>query len=79
MNNKKLYRIPSESVIGGVSAGLADYFGIDKVIVRILWVLLFFYTVHVPAVMLYIICWIAFPKGERSNDSTASNAMNVAS
>ena len=37
---KKLYRIPSEGMIGGVCAGLAEYLGIDPTLVRLLFVFL---------------------------------------
>jgi phage shock protein C len=39
MKNKKLYRNKQEAKLLGVCAGLADYFDIDVVMVRILWVI----------------------------------------
>jgi phage shock protein C len=65
MTTKQLHRIPSEAMLGGVSAGLADYFGIDKVLVRILFVLIFFIPKPVPIVLIYIVLWIIMPKGQR--------------
>jgi phage shock protein PspC (stress-responsive transcriptional regulator) len=41
---KRLYRIPGDGVMGGVCAGLAAYFGIDVVWVRLFYVLLTFTT-----------------------------------
>lgn len=38
MEPKKLYRDPSNRMISGVCAGVAEYFNIDVSIVRILWV-----------------------------------------
>ena len=35
---KRIYRSSSEKVFGGVCGGIADYFGLDPVIVRIIWV-----------------------------------------
>ena len=40
--DKKLFRDKDEAVIGGVLAGLGHYFGIDKVFLRILFLVLFF-------------------------------------
>jgi len=37
---KRLYRSEKDKVLGGVCAGIADYFEIDLVIVRVLWVIL---------------------------------------
>ena len=63
---KKLTRIPSEAVLGGVAAGMSDYFGVDRTIIRVLWVVAlllpippnFFWTTIV-----YIILWVALPEG----------------
>lgn len=63
---RKLTRIPSEAVVGGVAAGMSDYFGIDRTIIRVLWVVLlllpipptFFWTA-----IIYIIFWVALPEG----------------
>lgn len=37
--DKKLYRSKNNVKISGVCAGVAEYFGIDATIVRLLWVL----------------------------------------
>ena len=36
---KRLYRSKTDKKISGVCGGMADYFAIDHVIVRLLWVL----------------------------------------
>ena len=41
---KRLFRLPSEGVMGGVCAGLAAYFAVDVVWVRLGFVLLTFFT-----------------------------------
>lgn len=57
---KRLYRSESNRVIGGVAGGLADYFGIDTVITRLIFVLLLL-PGGVPGPLVYIIMWIAVP------------------
>jgi phage shock protein C len=57
----RLERIPSQSVLGGVAAGIAAYFGVDVALVRVLLVVSFFF-VHAPIVLIYIILWIALPQ-----------------
>jgi phage shock protein PspC (stress-responsive transcriptional regulator) len=44
MGPPRLYRSEDDRVISGVAGGLADYFGIDSAIVRILWVVSVFLT-----------------------------------
>lgn len=49
-------------VLGGVCAGLANYFGIDAVIARVLFVLAF--MAFSAGFWLYIILWIVMPEGK---------------
>jgi len=39
MNEKKLYKSQANRVICGVCAGVAEYFGIDVTVVRVVWAL----------------------------------------
>lgn len=59
--NKRLERIADQAQIGGVCAGLADYFGIDRTLVRVLFVVGIFLP-HFPAFIIYVILWIALPE-----------------
>ncbi|HMJ47428.1 MAG TPA: PspC domain-containing protein [Ferruginibacter sp.] len=56
---KRLFRDENDKVIGGVCSGLANYFGIDVVVVRIVFVVLAvsFGVGLIP----YLILWIAVP------------------
>jgi phage shock protein C len=56
---KKLYRSRQNRMIGGVCGGIAEYFNIDPVIVRIAAVALFF--MGGSALMAYVIGLIAIP------------------
>ena len=58
---RRLYRDPQETVLGGVCGGLAAYFDMDPVIMRIIFVVLTFITTGV-GVLAYLILWIAVPK-----------------
>ncbi|MDR1887714.1 MAG: PspC domain-containing protein [Prevotellaceae bacterium] len=61
---KKLYRQPENRIIAGVCAGLGDYFDIDPVVVRIVFVVSFFFTLTM-GFWVYIVMWIVTPKYER--------------
>ncbi len=56
---KRLYKIKSEKQIAGVAAGLAEYFDIDKTLVRVLLAIGIF--TPVPVITAYILCWIIMP------------------
>ncbi len=57
---KKLYKDEQHKMIGGVCAGLAEYFNIDVTIIRVL----FFATLILKGggLLLYIILWVCLPK-----------------
>jgi len=56
----RLYRTRRVKVLGGVAGGLAQYFNIDPIIVRILFVV--FALMHGMGLLLYIILWIVVPE-----------------
>ncbi|MDX1628494.1 MAG: PspC domain-containing protein [Fulvivirga sp.] len=59
---KKLYRDPDQKVLGGVSSGMALYFGIDVVVVRLLFVLSI--LLGGTGIFIYIILWIILPEAK---------------
>jgi phage shock protein C len=58
--NQTLFRIPSSGQLGGVAAGLAERFGIDVAIVRIILVVGLIFT-HGIFFWIYIILWASLP------------------
>jgi phage shock protein PspC (stress-responsive transcriptional regulator) len=58
--NRRLYRSHTESVLGGVAGGVAEYLDLDPAIVRVAWALLALITGGVFFV-LYIVMWIVVP------------------
>ncbi|EAD8870471.1 PspC domain-containing protein [Listeria monocytogenes] len=57
---KKLYKSSSQKMIAGVCGGIAEYFGIEVTIVRLVWVAatLFFGS----GILLYFLAAIIIPK-----------------
>lgn len=70
---KHLYRSHTNRVLGGICGGLGDYFGIDPVLVRLVWLLLILFGGL--GLILYPIAWLIIPlapdaeKGEPTPDS----------
>lgn len=56
---KRFYLSRTDVKIAGVCAGIANYFDIDPVLVRILFV--FFFLIGGGGLLAYIIIWIAAP------------------
>lgn len=56
---KRFYRSSRNKIIAGVCGGLGEYFGIDPVIIRLLWVAAIF--IGGAGLLFYIIAWIVIP------------------
>jgi phage shock protein C len=50
--------------IAGVCGGLAEYFGLDPTLVRVIYVLVSIFSVAFPGVLVYIILWVLIPERE---------------
>jgi phage shock protein C len=61
MIGRKLYLSDKDRKIAGVCGGLADYFGIDSTIVRILWALAVMVS-YGTGFILYLVFWLIVPR-----------------
>jgi phage shock protein C len=57
----RLYRDPANGVLAGVCAGIAQYFGVERIAVRIAFVLAFFFF-FVLAAIGYVVLAFVLPK-----------------
>lgn len=60
MSDKRLLKKMDNKMIGGVCAGLADYFGVDVTLIRLAWVI--FCAMGGSGVLAYIIAAIIIPE-----------------
>ncbi|MDF1796485.1 MAG: PspC domain-containing protein [Coxiellaceae bacterium] len=60
---KRLYRSRNDKLIGGVCAGLADYFKVDPTIMRLLYILLCFVSLG-SGVLIYLVLWVIVPESK---------------
>jgi phage shock protein PspC (stress-responsive transcriptional regulator) len=71
MSDKKLVRKQSDKLFLGVASGVADYIGIDPVIVRLLFVL--FTLWHGWGLLIYIVLAIVMPVEPDAEVSAKAN------
>jgi len=64
--SRRLFRNPNDKMIGGVCSGVANYFDIDPVIVRLVFAILFL-TAGV-GLLAYILAWIIIPAARTPED-----------
>jgi len=59
---KRLYRSRENRVLAGVLGGFGEYFSIDPVIFRLVYILIIILTAIVPGILLYIIAALIIPE-----------------
>ena len=72
-SKRRLVRRPAEGKIGGVCAGLADYFNTDVALVRAAWVVLSIWPgAVVLGVVAYLAAWLLMPRAEAADGASAA-------
>ena len=64
MTIRRLTRSRTNRTIAGVCAGLANYFAVDVVLVRLLFVILSIAGAIIGGVIVYVAAWIIMPEGD---------------
>lgn len=59
VRGKRLYRSRKSRIIAGVCGGLGEYFGIDPVLIRLIWLIFIFVG---GGIIAYLIAWIVIPE-----------------
>ena len=87
MITKRLYRSRTDRIFAGVFGGLGEYFNLDPVLLRVIWIVLFVVTGFIPGIIIYLLVLFIMPSeaprvgsrvydmpGSRSTNSTSSAA-----
>lgn len=59
---KHLYRSNKNKVFGGVIGGLGEYFEVDPVLMRLIWLMILLGTGLVPGIIVYLLALVMVPK-----------------
>jgi len=51
-------------MVAGVVAGLADRFGMDRTLARVLYVVVSIVSVAFPGILVYLLLWIIIPESD---------------
>jgi len=57
---KRLYRSKKDRIVGGVCGGLGEYFDLDPVLFRIIWIILIF--AYGTGLIAYLLAWLIIPE-----------------
>jgi len=70
--NGPLRRSRSNRMIGGVVAGMAQYFGLEVTLARVLYVLISICSAAFPGILVYLLFWILTPQEEPTDPRVVS-------
>lgn len=59
MEPKRIYRSRTDKIVAGICGGLGEYFSIDPVIIRIIFIILLLSVGS--GILIYLIAWIVIP------------------
>ncbi|MCU4413822.1 PspC domain-containing protein [Acinetobacter sp. WU_MDCI_Axc73] len=62
MTNTGLYRSNRQNMIAGVMGGIAERFGWNANLLRIIFVLISVMSAAFPGILVYLILWLVIPK-----------------
>lgn len=74
---KRLTKSSNNVVLTGSLAGIAEWLGIDPTIVRVLFVIISFFSAAFPGLLVYIILAIVMPSGRSGNGNPYDYNRNV--
>ncbi len=64
---KRLYRSNTNKIVAGICGGIGEYFAVDPVLVRVIFLFVSFITGLVPGMIAYIISIFIIPKHDIEN------------
>ena len=73
---KRLFRDPDNGMIAGVCAGLATFFGLDPVVVRLIFVLLAVFSGG-TGIVLYLVLWLVVPEAKTTSQKLQMKGKQV--
>ena len=72
MTNVGLYRSNRHNMIAGVMGGIAERFGWNVNLLRIIFVIVSMMSAAFPGILVYLILWLIIPKRPLQIDSTTA-------
>jgi phage shock protein C len=67
--SRPLRRSRTNRVIAGVVGGLAEYFGVDPTLLRVVYVVGSIVSAAFPGILVYILLWLLIPEAQEGPDA----------
>lgn len=62
MEPRKLYRSDTNRIFAGICGGLGEYFNVDPVPIRVVWLLIVIFTGFFPGILAYVLAIFIIPR-----------------
>lgn len=73
MANIGLYRSTRHSIIAGVVGGIAERYGWNANLLRVIFIAVSFLSAAFPGILVYIVLWLVMPKRPANFDNNGNN------
>lgn len=77
MQKQGLYRSTGQSMIAGVIGGIAERFGWNANLLRIIFVLVSVMSAGFPGILVYLVLWLLMPKQAKIEHQNGHNIRTV--
>jgi phage shock protein C len=64
MSNTPLRRSRTDRILGGVLGGIAEHYGWDATVLRVVFVIVSVLSVAFPGILVYLALWVIMPDAE---------------
>lgn len=58
---RRLYKSKKNKTLAGIIGGIGEYFNVDPVILRIIWIVVVAFTAFVPGIIVYLVAVFVVP------------------
>ena len=62
MSNTALRRSRTDRILGGVLGGIAQHYGWDSTVVRVVYVIVSILSAAFPGILIYLALWVIMPE-----------------
>ncbi len=72
---RRIYRDPDNRVLGGLASGIAAYFNVDPIIIRVIFVLLTLF--YGTSILIYILLWVIIPEAKTRSQKLEMRGQDI--
>ena len=77
MTNVGLYRSNRSNMIAGVMGGIAERFGWNANLLRLIFVIVSVMSAAFPGILVYLVLWLVIPKQNQSNTANYTQGYTI--